>query len=171
MYTQPILPLKYCFQKNFIFENFIKFYLIIFNLINIFFFENLFYNEQCSFSNSGKIPSQTGSKQAECTKCTARWPSCTPRPRPGRPDGRAPLACLPRASSACLPAARAYCAPAQCPPAARAPLARAPARLARPAPQRPAPVRPLAPRPLTHAACAVPACRAPCLRALCPAQP
>ena len=52
---QSILHLKYCFQQNFIFENFIflkfclilvDFILFLFNLIN-FFFEK-FRDEQCS---------------------------------------------------------------------------------------------------------------------------
>ena len=141
--------------------------------------ENLFYNEQCSFSDSEKIPSQTESKQAECTKCTAHWPSCTPRPRPGRPAGRAPHAC--RAPRAYLPRARA--ARLQRVPACRAPLQRAfPASACRPRPAHPLSLRaqcpraprPRAPRPRApsslspssraHVVCVVPACRAPRLR-------
>ena len=175
VYTQSILHLKYCFQQNFIFKNLIfenlifrKFYqnlfdfiLFYFILINFFFRKIYFYNEQCSFSDSGKIPSQTGSKQVECTKCTTYWPSCTPRPCPGHPAGGTPRTCC--APRACL--LRACAARLQRVPACRAPAQRPPT--ARP-PALPVPVRPLTLRPRAHAACAVP--RALCL-AQRPAQP
>ena len=90
-----------------------------------------------------------GKKQAECTECTARWPSNTP--------GRAPL---PRRAHPCraVRAPAAPCAPlprrarpcrAARPPASRAPSASVPARPTPRAPQR------LAPTPVSCA------CRAP----------
>ena len=69
-----ILFSKILFLKILFFKNFIKFYFILFFLIKfkIFFFpKNLFYNEQCSFSDS---VSQTGPKtESKCTK-TQTWP-------------------------------------------------------------------------------------------------
>ena len=73
----------------------------------------MFYNEQCSFSDSGKIPSRKNrvENQAECTECTAlaspraqrlgrslRTPSACPSARPTyalRPPERLPSACTP----------------------------------------------------------------------------
>ena len=95
----------------------------------------------------GKVSSQTGSKQAECTKCIAHWPSCTPRLRPGRapraPSASAPhspaalarlLTPLPRACSASAcharPARPSACAPL--PPACPACACCAPGRVAAP---------------------------------------
>ena len=75
-------------------------------------------HEQCSKIDSGTVLSQTGSKQAECTKCTAHWPSSTLRPcalpRP------ACLCCLPPTSAHQCRSCRApTCAPA-CPAPVRA---------------------------------------------------
>ena len=61
-------------------------------------------HEQCSKIDSGTVLSQTGSKQAECTECTACWPSSTPRPRAQHPC-RAPR--FPAAAPARPPALRA----------------------------------------------------------------
>ena len=69
------MQLKHYFQKklfskisifqNFIFRKFclilVDFILFLFNLIN-FFFQKLFCNEQCSFSDSGTVLSQTEPK-------------------------------------------------------------------------------------------------------------
>ena len=55
-----ILFSKIIFLKILFFKNFIKIYLIFISFyLNLkYFFLNLFYNEQCSFSDSGKIPSR-----------------------------------------------------------------------------------------------------------------
>ena len=68
-------------------------------------------HEQCPKIDSGTVPSQTMSKQVECSECTACWPSSTPRPCPSlraactprllpcpRPPGPCPL---PRAPAPC----------------------------------------------------------------------
>ena len=123
-----ILHLKHCFQQNFIFKNFIfenfifrKFYQILFDFILFylhlkyflfFFFQNLFYNEQCSFSGSGTIPSQSESKIG---RVHSPKPACTPRPRAQR-LGHAPAAPC-RAPAARLPRPAEPCAPARLPPA------------------------------------------------------
>ena len=115
-----------------------------------FFFEkNLFYNEQCSFGDSGKKKKRvkTDRKWAECTECTAQGKLARP--------GRAPAARLPRPCCArptrlppSRPAARprTLAQPTASPAAARqgapAPRARALQRPARPRPCRPAPMPP-----------------------------
>ena len=114
-------------------------------------------HEQCPKIDSGTVPSQTGSKQAECTECTARWPAarlgCAPRPPsrlcPVRPAARPyPASCVlaalrtPREPApACLSSPRA---PALAPLRAQRPYARtAPAgRPSARSPARPAPLRP-----------------------------
>ena len=84
-------------------------------------------HEQCPKIDSGTVLSQTGSKQVECTKCTAHSPTA----RPGRAPCRAPR--LPTARPrACVPRLRA---PAPVPPSARALSASC---AARPCAQRPA---------------------------------
>ena len=112
---QSIFHLKYCFQQNFIFENFIflkilffknfiKFYFILFYFNKYFFFENFFYNEQCSFTDSGKIPSRKNrfENQVECTECTVL---ASPRAQsPGRaPAAQPTLPCVLRARPHLLP--------------------------------------------------------------------
>ena len=75
-------------------------------------------HKQCPKIDSGTVLSQTGSKQAECTECTACWPAARP--------GRAPSACAARASRARAPvAARASCTRLP----TRAPRTRLPTRL------------------------------------------
>ena len=84
-------------------------------------------HEQCPKIDSGTVLSQTGSKQAECTECTACWPSSTPRsralpsPAPAYPEP--PRTCVPR------PCTPAPCGPAPVPPSTLMPS---------PAPTRPA---------------------------------
>ena len=83
-------------------------------------------HEQCPKINSGTVLSQTGSKQAECTECTACWPSSTPR-----------LLALPRLSAARPPSLRV-----------------SPARPSSPLAPSPAPARPPARLPSVHLPCA-----------------
>ena len=78
-------------------------------------------HEQCPKIDSRTVLSQTGSKQAECTECTACWPNSTPRPC-------APACCRSRPAPATAPRVPA-CALAQRPPSAhpaRPPAMRAP---------------------------------------------
>ena len=86
-------------------------------------------HEQCPKIDLGTVLSQTGSKQAECTKCTACWPAAHP--------GRAPSACAAGALRAREPAA------------ARALRTRLPARL-QPACAQPSTCAPLLRAPLCH---------------------
>ena len=138
------------------------FILIKFN--KFFFFENLFYNEQCSFCDSGKILSRKIELKTKPSARAPNWPSlcaqaarpcCLPAvPRahrapssaPARPAAR-PLA-LPRAPAARplaqraqRPSAQRLCARSSCAPSALAPSAR---------PRTPAPC----PRARPPAACA-----------------
>ena len=110
-------------------------------------------HEQCPKIDSGTVLSQTGSKQAECTKCTAHGPAA----RPGRSWPRARLRCACtccRALRACLHAP----APAQRPPSGRSRLLCAPL---------PGPCEPAAPLPRPCRAPAAPLPR-PCRALVAP---
>ena len=154
-YFQKILFLKILF-----FEICIKIYLILFEFNKFFFSKKiLFYNEQCSFGDSGKKMSQNRSKMGRVHRVHCQRPAQAPRPR----APRAPSTCLPhvpRAPSACLPRAQRPAAHLRLRLAAARPCGRAPASARAPAacaPQHARPARPstpCAPRPLT------PACRA-----------
>ena len=83
-------------------------------------------HEQCPKIDSRTVLSQTGSKQAECTKCTTCWPTSTPMPR-----ALPRLHATPARPSAC-PASACRARPAR-PPAASAPRARLPCAPRKPA--------------------------------------
>ena len=103
----------------------------------------MFYNEQCSFSDSGKIPSRkTGLKTKRSAQSAQPWPARAPSAQATgaprlRPACRAPR--LPRARSlpcACRALPRACRLP--CAPSARTPLSHArPNAHLRPAPAHP----------------------------------
>ena len=77
------------------YQNLFDFILFLFNLINIFFFETLFYNEQCSFSDSKK---KNESKRIENRpSAPSAQPKASPRAWAARPAPR-PRACRVRAA-------------------------------------------------------------------------
>ena len=91
-------------------------------------------HEQCPKIDSGTVLSQTASKQAECTECTAYWPNSKPRPRllsrPRAPAPRAPAPVPPSAPAPATAPARPSAPYALCPPARPA----CQCRVARPSP-------------------------------------
>ena len=167
-------------MKILFFKNFIKIYLIFyfilikFNKYKFFFFENLFYNEQCSFGDSGNYRVEPGQKtESECTK---PQPGPTGPARVHRLRQATPRPAVPRAPAAPrLPACRAPPRAACCPRPARCPRSSArvtacacapcarqrPSAQARVRPHPSAPVRTLATLPLAQRPSARPSAPAP----------
>ena len=126
-------------------------------------------HKQCPKIDSRTVLSQTGSKQAECTECTACWPSTTPRPH----APAAPRTCVPRAPLACCRACPTRAAARTCACYRVGLLPRAPEHLARPpapAAALSAPLRLVRARAAQHPTPARPATCVPVARLARPAQ-